>query len=521
MLSNLKALVVILALAGITFRLARPFCLNYMPSASFALRRNTWFLLTIGAFISPSFWPFAVFALIVMAWGAWHDDSPLALYVLITFTIPDVHFYIPGGLVQQLFDLSQYRMLSLAILLPTLVRMRSEPGRWLPAKLTIVDVALLAFLLLQVALLVPYESATNTLRRSFLFFIDIFVVYYTFARLSGKARINEVIACFWLACLVMAPIAVFEWGRGWLLYTGLAGNWGDPNAFSWLFRGDSLRAQVATNHSINLGYLMAVAIGLFLYLRHRSSSAVFNASVFVLLATALFAAGARGPWLTAFLIAVLFAFLRPGPVRKLAGSGVLFAVLVAMMYVTPLKETVLDRLPFIGTADQDTVAYRQKLAELSYVLIAQHPIFGDPFVSLRMESLRQGQGIIDIVNGYLYAALFTGLVGLGLMVSTLVMPVVRALRSYRVSRRLAAAAARTGESDAEANDTALLGAALLATMLGTLFFIATAGIGTTTYVLAALLMSYVGTTREERASVSVVQRPRPASSARTARSYTA
>ena len=500
MLGNLKALVVILVLAWLVFRVARPLCLRYMPPESFAHRRNAWFLLTIGAFLSPSFWIFAVFAMVVMFWSARRDDNPLALYVLLTFTIPDVHFYIPGLFVQQLFDLSQYRMLSLAILVPAVLRMRSEPGRWLPARLTAVDAALLAFLLLQVALLVPYESATNTLRRSFLFLVDTFVVYYAFSRLPGKGRTAEVVACFWLACLVMAPIAVFEWARSWLLYTGLSAAWGDPNVFSWLFRGDSLRAQAAAGHSINLGYLMAVSIGLFLYLRHRSTRRLFDAAVFLLLATALFAAGSRGPWITAALIVALFAFLRPGSARKLAGAGALCALLVAVMYATPLKEAVLDRLPFIGTADQDTVAYRQRLAEVSYELIRQNPVFGDPFVYLRMESLRQGQGIIDIVNGYLYAALFTGLVGLALLVSVFAMPAIRAARELLLSRRQAAESDTEGGADPGATESALLGASLVATMLGTLFYIGTAGYGTTTYILAGLLMSYAGATGAQRAA---------------------
>lgn len=493
MLNNLKALAVILVLASLAFRIARPLCLRYMPPESFVHRRNTWFLLTIGAFVSPSFWLFAAYALVVMAWSARRDDNPLALYVLVTFTIPDVHFYIPGLIVQQLFDLSQYRLLSLAILLPAVARMRSRPGAWLPARLTFVDVALLGFLLLQVALLVPYEAGTNTLRRSFLFLIDSFVVFYAFSRLPSKARTAEVVACFWLACLVMAPIAVFEWGRNWLLYTGLSATWGDPNVFSWIFRGASLRAQAAAGHSINLGYLMALAIGFFLYLRHRSSHKLLDASVLLVLATALFAAGARGPWVTAALIVLLFAMLRPGGAKKLATAGALCALLVAVMYATPLKEAVLDRLPFIGTADQETVAYRQRLAEVSYALIRQNPVFGDPFVYLRMESLRQGQGIIDIVNGYLYAALFTGVVGLSLLLVVFVAPTVRAARTLLRARRQTSTTGAGG--DPAAADSALLGAALVSTMLGTMFYIGTAGYGTTTYILAGLLMSYAGAMR--------------------------
>ena len=64
----------------------------------------------------------------------------------------------------------------------------------------------------------------------------------------------------------MAPMALFESTRGWLLYTGIGALWGDPNAFAWLFRSGSLRAQVAAGHSINFGYHMAMALTFYLFL---------------------------------------------------------------------------------------------------------------------------------------------------------------------------------------------------------------------------------------------------------------
>ena len=45
----------------------------------------------------------------------------------------------------------------------------------------------------------------------------------------------------------MAPMAVFESARSWLLYTNMASLWGDPNELAWLMRGGSLRAQVSAN----------------------------------------------------------------------------------------------------------------------------------------------------------------------------------------------------------------------------------------------------------------------------------
>ena len=114
---------------------------------------------------------------------------------------------------------------------------------------------------------------------------------------------------------------------------------------------------------------------------------------------------------------------------------------------------------------------------MSWQLIRQNPLFGDPFVYLQMESLRQGQGIIDIVNGYLYTALFSGVVGLFLQVSVLLVSLWRGSATWL--------AVRGEDSEAGAQ-----GAALLACFVATLLFIATAGFGPTTYILCGLLVSY-------------------------------
>lgn len=477
MLSSLKALVVVLVLAGAVFAVARPFCLRFMLAETFARRRNVWFALTIVAFASPTFWLYALFAMALLAWATQRDENPLALFVLVTFTVPNVRFYIPGLIVNQLFDITQYRILSLAILVPMVARIWSDPGEWGARRLRLPDVLLLAFLALQVVLSIPYEAFTNTMRRSFLAGIDTFIVFYCFARLADKERIDDVMVCFWLACAVMAPIGIFESAKGWLLYTELAGRWGDPNSFAWLFRGDTLRAQAAAGHSINLGYVLAVSLGFFLYLRSRLDRQAWGWAVMVVLATALFVTGSRGAWVTAAAAAVVFVMLRPGAGRQLAGALALGAVIVAVMYVTPLKESVLDRLPLIGSTDQDTIEYREQLATVSWQLIRQNPLFGDPFVYLQMESLRQGQGIIDIVNGYLYTALFSGGVGLFLQVSVLLVSLWRSFVTWLGLR---------GE-DADAGSQ---GAALLACFVATLFFIATAGFGPTTYILCGLLVSY-------------------------------
>jgi O-antigen ligase len=502
MLNNLKALVVVLAIGWVVFAFCRPICLNFMTKEAFARRRNVWFGLTIVAFASPSFWIYAIVALVVLAWAAARDENPLALFAITLFVIPNVSFYIPTILVNTIFDLTQYRILSLAIVIPAIFR--PQLGRHPPqSRFRREDAVLAAFLLLQVVLVFPYQSGTATMRKTFLLFMDIFVLFYAFSRLGTRERLTEVLASFWIGFGVMAPIAIFESVKGWLLYTGIAGVWGDPNVFSWLFRGDSLRAQAAANHSINLGFHLSMALGFYLFLRTRGVNRFRDLIILAALIGGLVVTYARGPWITAICVGVVFLATRPDAAKRLAGGLAALAVLFSIMYVSPLKESVLDRLPFIGTADQETIEYRRLLAEVSWSLIQQNPLFGDPFVASRMESLRQGQGIIDIVNGYIYTALFNGLVGLALLLSFSLLALFRGFSAFRQSN--------------DDPDAATLGAALLACMVAALVYVATAGYNETLYMLFGLSVSYAFCCpgRTAAAPITPMVHPRRAMSSRT------
>src|ERR1043165_3860878 len=90
MLLNAKALVVVLLCALAIFALTKPLFLRFTAPEDFARRRNVWLLLTIAAFLSPSFWIYVMIAMPVMAWAAYRDSNPTALYLFLFFVIPPV-----------------------------------------------------------------------------------------------------------------------------------------------------------------------------------------------------------------------------------------------------------------------------------------------------------------------------------------------------------------------------------------------------------------------------------------------
>ena len=297
-------------------------------------------------------------------------------------------------------------------------------------------------------------------------------------------------ATFCLACGVMAAIAMFEHIRNWLLYVDIASRWGDdPNAAYYLIRGGSVRAQVSAGHSIAMGNLLAVAFGFWLYLRGHVQTAKHRIGVTLLLWGGLYATGSRGAWLGA--VTVYFTFLAAGPraaSRIIKGTGLAIA-LAGMIMLSPIGDRILDVLPIMGRTADFNIIYRQRLAERGWELVLAHPLFGDRFPWPEMEDLRQGEGIIDVVNAYLDVALNYGLIGLFFFLSFILLGMMTV---YARSKELV-------RSDP---DLALFGISLVACIAGLLIMIDSnsfnLGCEKMFYVLAALATVYARLTRSSR-----------------------
>lgn len=480
MLDGIKSLVVVLTLALTVFALAKPVCLKFMAAEDFTRRRNVWVILTAAAFLSPSLWIFTVVALPVVYRAGLVDRHPTALYLMVFITVPYARVPIPLPLVNQLFELTPFRIFSLALLVPVAFRMMrtghvNRPG------IAKVDMVVLAFGLLQLVVYIPYESLTNTARRAVLFLIDTYVLYYVFSRgPTDRASMRDTLAAFWLACAVLVPVVVFEAARSWLLYTNIPLRWGDPNSMAWIFRDGILRAQGPGGHSLTMGILLATAFGVWLYLGSQHSKRVLWIGGAAMWA-GLFATYSRAPWVVAASVLALYVLLSPAGRRHVVGITVGVSVAVACLSMTSFGMRLISTLPFIGTKEQENVDYRQQVAEVSWRLIKQNPLFGDIFAARYMEELRQGQGIIDLVNTYASVAVFYGLVGATLFVLCFAYPVFRSAAVMVTARGVA-------------REDANLGAALVVCMLGTLLMMATASFGGAfeqmAWVLAGLCSAY-------------------------------
>lgn len=473
MVQNLKALLVVLIVCLPALALARRALAAILPGDAFAVRAQAWLVLTVAAFVAPSFWLYAAVAAPVMLWATQRDPNPAALYLVLLFAVPHAEVPVPSVLVHELFDLSHPRLLALTLLAGTAWRLHRQRG----TSPGLGDWLVVGYIVLAVGLMVPHDSATHSLRRVFLFCVDNLVLFYVFSRIRPEVgALRDVLGAWVMSGLLLAPVGVVETLRSWLLYNGIGDQWDAPSVFAYLLRGDLLRAQATTGHSLTLGYWLAMSWGFFLLLQRDWTSRWIRLLAGALLIAGLGAALSRGPWITAVLMTMVFMVLHPrGAGAAIKGvAAVTLALTLAL--ASPVGEQIIGLLPFVGNVDAANVEYRQRLFETTLPLILANPIGGNPDVLSNLESLRQGQGIIDLVNGYILVALYYGLGGLALFAGLLLAAAARALAAWRHWRRIDEGAA-------------LCAASLFAAMAASIFFIATAGFGLPTYLLAGICFS--------------------------------
>lgn len=509
MQAHYNALIVALSITMLVFHFAKPLFIEFMSVEDYTRRRNIWLCIVALAFLISNYWVYALIASIVLAYGAKHDKNPVAMYLLLLMAVPPFASEIPTfGIISQIFDLDHLRLLSLVVLLPMAVRMRADkplagtapqagissgPGLLWP------DILLLSYLGLQWALVAPSVSITDSIRRGLLLGIDVLLPYFVVSRACRtKQSIVDTMASFALAASVLSCLAVFENLKSWLLFPSIEDLWGSLPLTSFMRRGESLRAQVTSGHSIVLGYALAVGVSFWLYLQTRVSTSKMRWAALLSIVAGLAATLARGPWVGALVMALVNFGLGPKALSRLFKALGVLTLAFAIMMATPFGDEFLDRFPFLGTADQEgSVVYRQRIAAASWQLIQQNPFFGNLAAGEAMEDLRQGEGIIDMVNTYAFIALTYGLVGLGLFVGfffTIMSQCFRQIRRFKTSDP----------------DMSLLGSALVATLIGSLLIIATVGlylsIGYLIWIVAALGVAYVQLAKKEASTDSNQQR---------------
>lgn len=486
---NIKSLIVILVLAsGVFVVFSRIFIGRYMSAPDYWLRILGWLTVTATAFLTGSFWIFSLLLLLVVTVLRIRDKRPLALYVLLVFCIPPFSAPLPAfGGIGYLLDFNYLRVLNIILLLPICIQLAKDArqstgiaNQWTK----IVDLWVIGYIALRLTLMLTAFSVTVVLREATSMFIDIMMPYYAMTRgIRSRQDLREIMAALVLGWLAVAPAALFENLKGWLLYAQLPASLHlQEYRQTHLLRGDQLRATGPGAQPLVLGLFMMATVCLSSTLG-RGLPKMMYALMMGVACAGLYAPLSRGPWVSAAAAMLLFNLMaRDASARigRALGAGL---IALPILVATPYWEKIVDYLPFIGTVDEESVSYRQELFTASLAVIQQHPWLGSFTFYSHNEFAKLTQGedaFVDFVNTYVIVALSNGLIGLSLYVGIFAIVLYAIFQAWRANRR-------DGELE-------VMGRSLLATSVGTMIFVATcspiAGVITLKIIIAGFALAY-------------------------------
>lgn len=460
---HLRAFIVVLVLASVAWLFIQPRMAQIASHGVAQQWRNLWFALTIAAFLVDNFWLYGAFAVLLLWVQRLAPVSALAAYCLLLMAVPAASVEVPGfGLINYFFAIDQPRLLALLLLAPAALALSRQPG--VPRLGTgVAEKLVLGFVLLAALLQLRESNITSSLRGAFYLGLEVFLPYYVASRAVRRVEdFKQVLAAFSMACALLGVLVIFETVRHWNLYVAMTSalglRWGYGG---YLARDNLLRASGSVGVPIVLGYVMMIGLGFWLFLQQGQRRSARSMAPALLMAGGLLAALSRGPWVGMAAAVLTFVWTGRRGMRNtlLLGAGAIAALLALSM--VGFGQKILSFLPFIGSVDDFNVTYRQRLFDNALIVVQRHFWLGsvDYLKTPEMQSMIQGQGIIDVVNTFIGVALDYGAIGLTLFAGFFAMV---AWKLWRTQARLAME-----------DERRLLGRSLLATLVGILVTIAT------------------------------------------------
>jgi hypothetical protein len=385
--------------------------------------------LSLAVFCLSQIWlAFAAIASVMTYYGRQRTYAPgLAIFLIIT---------LPGISITLMIGSLQLIMFSVAtaVIVGLLFASFSWRGVFKSGKHTN-DITIFIIVLVTVFISARDTSFTNTIREVSESSIAYLLPYFLVRRsLRDAASIRNTTIFIIVAAVSVSAIAIFESFLVWPVYQGYGSSFGTLGNANVKMRGGLLRASgPSMNPPLSSAVLALCFVVTF------ASNSLFKTKIGHRLAigvvgVGLFAMQARVGWLGAIVGSIAVMISKRG-VRAFAGYIPVLAITMALVYGYAQIDSKFAGMVGFSSDAKGSVEYRDQMGDLGIEIVKAHPLIGQPIpvVVEQMSALRQGEGIIDFVNGYLSIALFSGLTGLGLFVIALL------LQFYNVSsgRRLA------------------------------------------------------------------------------------
>lgn len=369
---------------------------------------NAWMLLTSCMFLSSNYYIFLLlsFLLIVVLRKRLPIHVQGGLYIVLLLGAPSLSKTIPG-----VFGLQQLVQTSWPMVLGLTFFLTSKSGRFFVMKNGL-DWVIVLFFLTVGLLLLRKPSFTDGLRDMFIFFNLICMPYFIAKKISSDiVSVKFVLLGYIFIALILSSIAVFSSLKHWNVYQSLNGSLAleEMTITGYKYRGGFLRAS-ATVGSIQLAIICFCAVMIYSYLLSDVQKSIFKKMGLLLLFLSIVLTFSRGPWLIGLGVLMLYFTMARGSkgifyfVSGLIGFGLL-------LYMSGMFDPVMQGLLL---RDSGNVDYRQQLLKLGIAEVMKNPLLGNLNFrnSADLQVLRQGEGIVDIVNTYLQIALGYGVLAL-------------------------------------------------------------------------------------------------------------
>lgn len=419
MSESLRALVVIIVLSLTVLYLVRPAIVQIIPADTFDRWRKLWFFTTLAWFLSGNYWLYVFVMVVGLTIARKKEKQILGLYFLLLFAAPSIQMPLPGfGVMDHFFMLDHYRLLALLLLLPAsmrLIRDKNTPRLGQSP----VDWLVLSYLVLTCVLSMQAASATNAIRMVFLQYVDGFLPYYVASRsIKNADDVRGVLTGFLTGALLLSVLAIFEVLRSWKLYSASIFDIGHFFNQNYKMRGPFLRPAAAVQDSIVIGLCIVVAMGVLLYLQDFVKGKLRPLSLWAVLGVGLLASLSRAPWMAAMALPFLYVLQGEKVFSRFTKIFIGFGLLLGVASVLPAGKVIIDLLPVVGESEQGSIEYRANWFAASEPLIERNFWFGDVNVmeAPELEIMRQGEGIIDLVNMFLSIQLHYGVIALMLFI---------------------------------------------------------------------------------------------------------
>ncbi len=364
--------------------------------------------------------------------------AKIATFWMAIILFVPIHLELGGvGGINSFLSLDHFKIAAVVLLIPAAFSLPDRKAERRPGSL-LLDIAVLSYPLFNIALTAPSVSLTGTVRSLVVMALDIVLPYFVLTRgLRSWADLKYVLVRFLAACMFAAAVGLLEFAVQRNIYSDLQWAFGTKWSLTHtLMRGSVIRVQAMTSQPILFAAQLMLTLGLWWAVaRETTGRKGLSRLVDLALIAVLVFTFSRGPWLGALVFALtLLALtrLKPGVVAAglVVGAGAIVTVKLA-----GLDESIMTGLKVVfGSTQEDagSIEYRSRLLDTAIALVKQSPWVGVPNYAAQMQSLVQGEGIIDLVNTYVGVALNSGLIGIALYLLPFVVSLAMLFRRLRV-----------------------------------------------------------------------------------------